>query len=160
DGGAWGANTPENMAGPLGAFFRKGANQLASSPRVNDKGSLESDQKDESHFSRDQGEEKRQPDFTNFPCPSCGKKLKAAASASGKRTKCPKCGQAMVIPQPAGDNEAPKREVQRVTETRKPAGIEERTCRSCGKAVLGKQEPTTCPHCGRVNPGWDQVEQT
>jgi len=36
--------------------------------------------------------------FVVFPCSSCGKGLKAKAELAGKKLKCPKCGQAALVP--------------------------------------------------------------
>jgi hypothetical protein len=33
-----------------------------------------------------------------FPCPGCGKDLKARADLAGKKVKCPQCGQAVTVP--------------------------------------------------------------
>ena len=37
----------------------------------------------------------------SFACGSCGKEVRAPASAAGKRGKCPHCGQSNLIPAPA-----------------------------------------------------------
>lgn len=34
----------------------------------------------------------------SFPCSGCGKRLKAGAALTGKKVKCPQCGQAVVVP--------------------------------------------------------------
>jgi hypothetical protein len=39
-----------------------------------------------------------QPASASFPCPSCGKHLKASALLVGKKVKCPHCGQAAQVP--------------------------------------------------------------
>ena len=38
-------------------------------------------------------------------CPSCGVKLKSPDSAAGKKTKCPKCGTPITVPEPVLDAE-------------------------------------------------------
>jgi WD40 repeat protein len=38
------------------------------------------------------------PTVVTFPCPGCGKRLKARASLAGKRVKCPNCGKPAVVP--------------------------------------------------------------
>jgi hypothetical protein len=35
----------------------------------------------------------------SFPCPGCGKKLRARAELAGKKVKCPQCGQAAPVPE-------------------------------------------------------------
>lgn len=44
------------------------------------------------------GHAKPQPAFASFPCPACGKNLKASARLGGKQVKCPRCGQAVQVP--------------------------------------------------------------
>jgi ribosomal protein S27E len=40
-----------------------------------------------------------EPAFIEFRCTGCGKNLKAKAASAGKKIKCAKCGQAMLIPE-------------------------------------------------------------
>ena len=41
-----------------------------------------------------------------FQCAKCGKKLRVAADAAGKRVRCPKCSEQAVVPFPLdGDDE-------------------------------------------------------
>ena len=42
----------------------------------------------------------------SVPCPSCGKTLKAPASAAGKKAKCPACNAIMVVPEKILEAEA------------------------------------------------------
>lgn len=42
-----------------------------------------------------------------FQCNHCGKKIEAPDKLAGKRGKCPKCRQALEIPTPAIDDDAP-----------------------------------------------------
>ena len=37
-------------------------------------------------------------------CPSCAAKMRAPDSAAGRKTKCPKCGTALVVPRPGSDH--------------------------------------------------------
>ena len=37
-----------------------------------------------------------------FPCASCGQSISVAATAAGKRGRCPKCGEPCVVPHPGG----------------------------------------------------------
>jgi serine/threonine protein kinase len=39
--------------------------------------------------------------FVSFPCPGCGKALKAKAELAGKKVKCRHCGQPVVVPRAA-----------------------------------------------------------
>jgi serine/threonine protein kinase len=52
-----------------------------------------------------------QPDASlpiSFPCPVCGKALKARPALAGKRVKCPNCAEATTVPGPrAGDSARP-----------------------------------------------------
>src|SRR5262249_29172586 len=40
-------------------------------------------------------------------CPSCGVKMRAPESAAGRKTKCRKCGTALVVPKPAAEHATP-----------------------------------------------------
>ena len=37
-------------------------------------------------------------------CPSCAAKMRAPDSAAGRKTKCPKCGTALVVPRPGAEH--------------------------------------------------------
>jgi predicted RNA-binding Zn-ribbon protein involved in translation (DUF1610 family) len=39
------------------------------------------------------------PPAVSFPCPGCGKSLKARAELAGKKVKCPQCGLAVLVPE-------------------------------------------------------------
>ncbi len=41
------------------------------------------------------------PQSRAFPCPHCGKTLRAKAELAGKKVKCPQCGQPLLVPQTA-----------------------------------------------------------
>src|SRR5579871_1628097 len=77
-----------------------------------------------------------------FAC-SCGKSFQAKDEFAGKRTKCPACGQVLVIPQPS-QADAPPAE--------SPAMIHFRC--DCGKEFKVKPEfagrSTKCPACGQA----------
>jgi hypothetical protein len=46
------------------------------------------------------GPAQTQPASASFPCPSCGKYLKASALLVGKKVKCPHCGHGVQVPAP------------------------------------------------------------
>src|SRR5437763_8584087 len=41
------------------------------------------------------------PALVSFPCPGCGKNLRAKAELAGKKLKCPHCGQPVTVPEAA-----------------------------------------------------------
>ena len=43
-----------------------------------------------------------------FNCPSCGKLLKTSDEKAGVRAKCPDCGEAIQVPQPAESSVEPE----------------------------------------------------
>jgi tetratricopeptide (TPR) repeat protein len=92
----------------------------------------------------------------HFRC-QCGKLFKAAARSLGKRFRCTKCGQSLVISESKEGKATRKASVQPSPEKPAIGAGTTRTCRACGKEVVGDQEPTTCPHCGRAKPGWVHV---
>ncbi len=51
-----------------------------------------------------QQDRKANPPLVAFPCPECGKKLKVKAVLAGKKVKCPKCGQAVLVAAPTEDD--------------------------------------------------------
>lgn len=77
-----------------------------------------------------------------FAC-SCGKSFQAKDEFAGKRTKCPACGQVLVIPQPSRADAPPP----------EPAAMIHFRC-DCGKEFKVKPEfagrSTKCPACGRA----------
>ena len=46
------------------------------------------------------------PGVIMFSCSSCGNKLKVKAELAGKKVKCPKCAQVVLVPASAGDSSA------------------------------------------------------
>jgi hypothetical protein len=52
---------------------------------------------------------RQKPDTVNvspwavFPCPDCDRKIKVKAALAGKKVKCPKCGQAVLVPAVTAD---------------------------------------------------------
>ena len=77
-----------------------------------------------------------------FAC-SCGKSFQAKDEFAGKRTKCPACGQVLVIPQPARADAPPP----------EPEALIHFRC-DCGKEFKVKPEfagrSTKCPACGQT----------
>ncbi len=43
--------------------------------------------------------EENSPQYLSFPCPACGKKLRARAELAGKKLKCPQCRQPVTVPE-------------------------------------------------------------
>lgn len=82
--------------------------------------------------------------------------VKASSGADGLSAKGTICRSVTAVPGPNESKERHKPKIQ--PPSKPPAGnLTKRTCRTCGKDVIGKQELTTCPHCGKVNPGWVHV---
>jgi hypothetical protein len=42
------------------------------------------------------------PSHVSFPCPDCGKQLKARRELGGRKVKCPQCGRAVPVPEASG----------------------------------------------------------
>ncbi|MBI4612477.1 MAG: hypothetical protein HY720_02600 [Planctomycetes bacterium] len=95
---------------------------------------------------------------------ACGKRLSVRAEAAGKKTKCPRCGEVVRIPGPAGGSgkpatgraRAPRRAEGPVGARPAPVGPAPdtkprsvtRSCPACSEAIpLAVQ---TCPHCGEL----------
>lgn len=101
----------------------------------------------------------------HFACPSCGKDFQVKDEFAGRRTKCPKCGQAIEVPatktvaikqpgppavdpppRPVGPS-APRAVVIPEVLQRRPMD-EYQECPFCGELVLAKAKK--CKHCGET----------
>lgn len=77
-------------------------------------------------------------------CPSCDAKLKAPDDAVGKKTKCPKCGAAVTVPEPIYDAEV-------IPEAIDPYGLDEPAPPPLSSsAAVGGEARRPCPMCGEM----------
>jgi hypothetical protein len=81
----------------------------------------------------------------HFECGRCRSTHRAKAEHAGRRAKCPKCGQILMIPRAGGVSrgESPARPVQ--TPVANTASSPMRPCAFCGALA---PVDASCPHCG------------
>jgi predicted RNA-binding Zn-ribbon protein involved in translation (DUF1610 family) len=88
-------------------------------------------------------------------CPTCGKKLKAPDSASGKRAKCPECGSVVEIPEIVFDAEEVTDEyaLEEPEAVRRPFSdedFEEIDSPAAAGPTSDVQQRRPCPACGEM----------
>ena len=76
----------------------------------------------------------------SFPCPQCGKKLKAPDDAAGKSSKCPGCGGTVTCPEPVYDAEVVEMELA----PEKPAGFNPYRGPRRRQALRCRRSPAGC----------------
>ena len=85
-------------------------------------------------------------------CPQCGKRLKAADSAAGKKAKCPDCGAAIPIParkvkkKSTEDEEFDLQNINVEEGVEGPIEDDRIPCPMCGEPI--KAAATKCRYCG------------
>lgn len=87
-------------------------------------------------------------------CPQCGKRLKAADAAAGKKAKCPDCGGAVPIPaakkkprtEAAGDEEFDLQNLDIEAGMAGPIEEDQVACPMCGESI--RATASRCRFCG------------
>lgn len=85
-------------------------------------------------------------------CAACGRKLRLADSAAGRRCKCPDCGGVIRIPRPARSSRHPGRRSAgrsshvELDEYNAPAPLQREACPVCGEMIVAGA--AGCRFCG------------
>ncbi len=84
----------------------------------------------------------------HFHCPNCSKKVTVADEHAGKRGKCPKCQQVVIIPSLKKEEPSPLHEALSDQRRKGDYGVTELTkpCPFCSELIL--DAASKCKHCG------------
>jgi hypothetical protein len=91
-----------------------------------------------------------------FPCPTCGKELKAPDETAGRRGKCPHCQGSIVVPEPVYQAEevpvadaVADQDVYALEPQAPEAPVENRRpCPACGELIM--VTAVKCRFCGEI----------
>lgn len=88
-----------------------------------------------------------------FLCPQCSKTLKAPESRVGAQSKCPKCGQPVIVPTSDSPNRPEAIQEVLALEYEKPRETirNMQPCSDCGHVISSRA--ISCPRCGCPNKG-------